>query len=238
MNAQIESLKELFSELFAKLMTFTLEDEFMEDLGESLEVFYNMSEGEEYEFDPSEEFLFLSWFLLDDTDAEENSLMDVFLQRYGDDLSLQEKQVCNVLRETHLTLLEVMDVEEGKSLKLRDVFLGEEFDVTESAGAEPSAKGHLLFTRGLRLGDLRFLVGAGIFLDGVTKEPLSQFMADQYAQECEEGIKGSFKEFLKGNGELINWWIRAFEQGDMLGLNGDEDDGKDDDQGPEPIKVN
>jgi len=90
----------------------------------------------------------------------------------------------------------------------------------------------------LRLGDLRFLVGAGIFLDGVTKEPLSQFMADQYAQECEEGIKGSFKEFLKGNGELINWWIRAFEQGDMLGLNGDEDDGKDDDQGPEPIKVN
>ena len=234
MDSRIAPLKNLFSELFAKLMTFTLEDEFFQDLGESLEVFYNMADGEEYEFNPSEEFLFLTWFLLDDTDAEENSLMDVFLHRHGDELSLQEKQICNALKETHLTLLQVIDVQAHESLTLRDVFLGEEFVVDESAGADPEAQGHLLFTRVLSLGGLHFLVGAGIFLDGSMREPLAQFMADQYAQECEDGIKGSFKEFLKGNGELINWWIRAYEQGELLGLNDDDedDDGGGDDDGP------
>jgi hypothetical protein len=62
MSQQIDAIKTLFGELFAKLMAFSLEEEFLPYLGESLEVFYNLQEGEEYEFDPSEEFLFLSWF--------------------------------------------------------------------------------------------------------------------------------------------------------------------------------
>ncbi|NLI77152.1 MAG: hypothetical protein GX442_12015 [Candidatus Riflebacteria bacterium] len=219
---QIEGLKSLFGDLFAKLMSFALEDELFEDLGASLEVFYNLEEGEEYEFNPSEEFLFLTWFLIDDTMAEGESLIDVFLARHADTLSLQEKQVCNALKETHLTLLQVLDVKAGESLSLRDVFLGEEFEVLESVGSETATKGTLLFTRVLRIGDLRFLVGAGVFLDSLVLEPLTQFITDQYRQECEEGQKVSFKQFLKENGELINWWIRAFEKGEIL--TGDDDD--------------
>ena len=66
MTQQTESLKKLFGELYAKLMSFVLEQEFLQDLGESLEVFYNLHEGDEYEFIPTEEFMFLTWFLLDD----------------------------------------------------------------------------------------------------------------------------------------------------------------------------
>lgn len=234
----IDDLKNLFGELFAKLMAFALEDELFEDLGASLEVFYNLEEGEEYEFNPSEEFLFLTWFLLDDTSPEGESLMDVFLARYADELTLQEKQVCNALKETHLTLLQVLAVKPGESLTLRDVFLREEFEVLEAVGSENATPGTLLFTRVLRIGDLRFLVGAGIFLDGLVLEPLSQFITEQYRQECEEGDKISFKQFLKQNGELINWWIRAFEKGEILtGSDDDEspDDGHEPDEGdPDP----
>ena len=229
---QIEGLKTLFGDLFAKLMSFALEDELFEDLGASLEVFYNLEEGEEYEFNPSEEFLFLTWFLIDDTMAEGESLIDVFLARHADTLSLQEKQVCNALKETHLTLLQVLDVKAGESLSLRDVFLGEEFEVLESVGSETATKGTLLFTRVLRIGDLRFLVGAGVFLDSLVLEPLTQFITDQYRQECEEGQKVSFKQFLKENGELINWWIRAFEKGEILSGDDDEPDGDGNGDGP------
>ncbi|HMM60539.1 MAG TPA: hypothetical protein PKC25_10480, partial [Candidatus Rifleibacterium sp.] len=110
MSPQIEIIKNLFSELFAKLMAFTLEEEFLQDLGESLEIFYNLQEGEEYEFDPTEEFLFLSWFLLDDSDAAGNCLIDEFIRRHADELNLQEMQVCQALKETHLTLLQVKEV--------------------------------------------------------------------------------------------------------------------------------
>lgn len=232
MSPQIEAIKALFSELFAKLMTFALEEEFLGYLGESLEIFYNLQEGEEYEFDPSEEFLFLSWFLLDDQDLEGRALIDEFLKRAGDELSLQEMQICKALKETHLTILVVKDSVPGKSLRLKDLFLGEEFDVEESVGSENALPGTILFTRVLRIGDTRFLVGAGVFLDAAVTEPLTKFVTDQYKEECEDGRHMSFKEFLKHNGELINWWIRAYEKGELYQLENedpDEDDDSDDD---------
>lgn len=38
MSPQLETIKNLFSELFAKLMAFTLEEDLLQDLGESLEI--------------------------------------------------------------------------------------------------------------------------------------------------------------------------------------------------------
>lgn len=236
MSPQIEAIKSLFSELFAKMMAFCLEEEYLDSLGESLEIFYNLQEGEEYEFDPSEEFLFLSWFMLDDQDMEGVALMDEFIRVNADDLSLQEMQVCQALKETNLTLLQVKKVEPGKNLTLKDVFLGEEFTVEESSASENVAPETILFTRVLRIADTRFLVGAGIFLDPSATEPLTTFITEQYKQDCEDGRHISFKEFLKHNGELINWWIRAYEKGELFQLedeNGDNDDDDDDDSGPD-----
>jgi hypothetical protein len=238
MDQQTESLKNIFGELFAKLVTFALEDEFLDALGESLEVFNNMAEGEEYEFNPSEEFLFLSWFLLDDSDAEGNTLLDEFLRRHSDRLTLQETQICKALKETHLTLLEVKAINPGSSMTLRDVFLGEEFEVFEAAGSDGAIPASsILYTRVLRLGELRFLVGAGVFLDPMLREPMTQYMTDQYRHECEQGELVSFKDFLKNNGELINWWIRAYESGELLesdsdGEEGDDEGDEGDDDGP------
>lgn len=232
MSPQIEIIKNLFSELFAKLMAFTLEEEFLQDLGESLEIFYNLQEGEEYEFDPTEEFLFLSWFLLDDSDASGNCLLDEFLRRNSDELNLQEMQVCKALKETHLTLLQVKSVTPGTSMTLKDVFLGEEFQVSESVGSDSVLDDSILFTRVLRLGEARFLVGAGVFLDPSVIEPLTQFVTEQFKQDCEDGHHMSFKDFLKENGELINWWIRAYEKGELT--EGEPDGDSDDDSEPDP----
>lgn len=225
MSPQIESLKNMFSELFAKLMAFCLEEEFIEYLGESLEIFYNLQPGEEYEFDPSEEFLFLSWFLLDDGDANGDGLIDEFLKRHSDELSLEQMQISKALKDTHLTLLKVVSVTPEVSMRLKDLFTGEEFEVNEaiseviSEDKEKTAsciENHVLYTRVLKLGDARFLVGAGIFLDSSITKEITTFVTDQYKQDCENGQTISFKDFLKHNGELINWWIRAYEKGESL----------------------
>lgn len=216
MTPQIEVLKNLIGDLFARLMAFTLEEEFFDDLGEALEVFYNLQEGEEYEFDPAEEFLFLSWFLLDDVDARGQSFMDLFLSRNADDLSIHETQICHALKDTHLSLLQVLKVTPAKSIVLKDIFLGQQFEVNESAVTDESMVDHLLFTRVLSLGDTRFLVGAGVFIDPCAMESLTTFITDQFKFDCEEGQPQSFKEFLKYNGELINWWIRSYEKGELF----------------------
>lgn len=207
-------VKEIFGELFAKLISFSLEEEFLQDLGESLEVFYNLEEGEEFEFDPTEEFLFLSWFLFDDSDANGYTLSDEFIKRNADNLTLQETQICKALKETHLTLLQVEEVIPRDSIILKDLFLGEKFSVDESVDSVDEIPANsLLVTRVLRLGETRYLVGAGIFLDPALKEHITTFMTEQYKDECEDGNMMSFKDFLKLNGELLNWWIRAYEKG-------------------------
>lgn len=223
MASAIDDYKKLFQNLFAKLMAFTLEDEFEEELGASLELFYHLQEGESYEFDPENEFLFLTWFLIDDSELSGRSLLDLFLDRHADELTLAETQICKALQGTHLSLLEVIDVQPRSSLKLRDVFLKEEFEVNESEGADPMFQGKLLFTRVMSLGDARFLVGAGVFLDPTLRDELSRFMTEQFQLECENEPL-SFRDFLKTNGELINWWIRAYQNGEALNLDDDQDD--------------
>jgi hypothetical protein len=167
--------------------------------------------------------------MLDDQDVEGRALIDEFLKRNADELSLQEMQICQALKDTHLTLLRVLDAVEGKSLKLKDIFLGEEFEVAETVGSEEALKDTILFTRVLRIADTRFLVGAGVFLDKVVTEPLTAFVTEQYKDECESGRHLSFKDFLKHNGELINWWIRAFEKGELFQANESDSSTKKDD---------
>ena len=129
MPGQTDKLKEMFSGLFAKLMEFTIDNEFLNYIGESLEIFYDLKEGEEYEFVPTEEFLFLTWFLLDDIGVlgENSCLMDEFIRRKADVLSIQEMQICKALEDTSLNLLEVRSYVPGKSIALRDAFTGETF---------------------------------------------------------------------------------------------------------------
>lgn len=230
----LATYKHLFAELFAKQVTFVLEEEFEEALQESVVFFHNLEEGEKYEFDPEQEFLFLAWFLLDDTDAENHSLLDLFLERYADSLSIQEKQICHAMRETHLSLLELKEIVPGQGMILKDMFLGEEFEVSETLGSQGTLPaGSLLFTRVLKLGDSRFLVGAGLFLNSLVAEPLTRFVSHAYQETCEEEGAMSFKEFLKDNGELINHWIRAYEKGDILSYEPEDDPDDDSDSGPD-----
>ena len=211
----VETYKSLFSELFVKLISFSLEDEFEEDLMDSVAFFYGLEEGDRYEFKPEDEFLFLCWFLLDDTDADGHCLLDTFTERHSDSLSLQETQICKALRETNLTLLEVRDVIDGKSLVLKDLFLGEEFTVQEALGSQGIAPGTLLYTRVLKLSDVRFLVGAGLFLNSQVVEPLTTYILTIFQEECELSGELNMRSFLKENGELINHWIQAYQKGEM-----------------------
>lgn len=223
-----DKLKELFSGLFAKLMEFSIDQEFLSSLGESLEIFYDLKPEEEYEFIPTDEFLFLTWFLLDDVGVvgENACLMDEFIRRKADSLSIQEMQICKALEDTSLNLLEVKAVVPGKSMTLRDAFTGETFTVEESMGSEEVAEpGNLLFTRVLKLGEEYFLVGAGIFLDKSLKEYITHDFTKAYEQACEEGDHSSFKDFLKRSGFLLNHWIRAYERGDLT-EDGESDDDK------------
>ena len=99
----------------------------------------------------------------------------------------------------------------GDSLTLRDLFPRETFAVKEVTGSTEISKGTLLYTRVLPMGEQRFLVGAGVFLESSVFEPMTEFLSNEYQKESEIHPL-SFRDFLKHNGELINWWIRSYQK--------------------------
>lgn len=220
-------LHDRFQKLYVQLVEYALEPRFDERLEEAVVFFYHLDEGEEYQFVAEDELLFLTWFLLDDPDDEGQTLVDRFLAERRDALSPQDLMLIEAIRTTHLSLMSVVETQPPGTLTLRDLFLRETFMVREVAGSRDIARGSLLFSRIMALGDHRFLVGAGIFLDGAVMDDLTGFLVQRYQRES-EAHPISFRDFLKQNGELINWWIRAFQQGKTLDAP-DDDDG---DEGP------
>ncbi len=228
--------REVFQEVFARLIEYSLQDRFSEGLEEALAFFYNLDEGEEYEFDAEQEFLFLTWFLIDDIDQEGTALADNFIEENRDEMNPQEIMLVDALKATHLSILQVVETVPGESLTLRDLFLRETFSVRETSISEEIPKGTLLFTRVLPMGEERFLVGAGVFLSAEALEPLTDFLAKEFQKESEIHPM-SFRDFLKHNGELINWWIRAYQKGETLEIDRSDDDDDDDDGGPPDAKA-
>ncbi|NLM18057.1 MAG: hypothetical protein GX221_10105 [Candidatus Riflebacteria bacterium] len=214
---QIMQLRQIYTDLFFKLISFTLDDEFFQYMGEALEFFYNLEEGDEYEFDAENELLFLSWYLLDDADAYGNALIDEFLRRHAgsDLLSVTEKQIAVALKQTYLSVYTVEEVTPGESMILKDLFSGKTYKVLEASGTKVIEKGSTVHTRLLLLGKTSFMVGAAVVMTPEMGPAIAEFITEQYKEQCEEGYKASFKDFLKNSGELVTWWLRANEYKDV-----------------------
>lgn len=209
---ELLDIQEKFIGLYSRLLEFCLLEEFAEDLGHALEYFYNLDEKEEYVFKPDEEFLFLTWFLVDNKDDTGVSLLDIFIQRNLHTLDRQELEICEILSNTYLSLYKVVKVYKGNRLILHDLFLDEELDVYESAGSLDAEVGELLYSRVIKLYNYRFLVGAGVYLDSSLQDAIIRFVEKHYNAEINSDASISMKNYLKKHGEVINWWIQAFRK--------------------------
>ena len=80
---------------------------------------------------------------------------------YENELSELERRFIEATVDQPYSFHEIIECEQGKGLKLRDIFLGNEVDVIEHLGSQRAQKGDVLFARVIQIDHVGMLVGSG-----------------------------------------------------------------------------
>jgi hypothetical protein len=153
------------------------------------------------EFDPetvdAEWPAFLDWLLYDFRISEGQTPMTRFLAERGHSLPADERAILEEWQDTTVGLLEVMDLDPGKSLTLRDVFTGESFQVREVRGSLSAARWDLLSNRVIRVKGEKQLAGPGTLFRPSDRDGLVQHITAQYKAFQRERPDASWRDFFR-----------------------------------------
>ena len=93
-----------------------------------------------------------------------------------------ERKIAEAAVSRPHSFYEVLDCWPGKGFRLKDVFLGEEYDVSERLGSEQARCGDFLFARVIQIDTVAMLAGAGTLLFPPSYKPelirFRQFLKD------------------------------------------------------------
>lgn len=193
-----------------KLLDFSREDRFRPDLESAFDLFWNKSyTAEEIDaLDPMQVMSFLDWHVHDyRTSNDAQRMIDLFYAERGPDLSEQELEALEAARDSVLSAYEVIQVEEWKSVSLRDVFQDVKYELPYTSTVEGIRVGQLLLGRLVVAGQIRRFSWIAMVVPPEVEEEFKEYIQDMYAKYQEERYQASWKEFLRERSYLFNHFM-------------------------------
>ncbi len=140
---------------------------------------------------------FMEWFLYDFRLSGGQTPIARFLAERGHSLPPDERAILAEWQEAAVGLQEVVGLDPGKSLTLRDVFTGETVQVREVRGSLSAARWDLLSNRLIRVQGQPQLAGAGILFRPSDRAGLVQHVTARYETFRREHPEASWREFFR-----------------------------------------
>jgi SEC-C motif len=167
---------------------------------------FNPAEFLREDFLENAEINFWEWVVHDWADeVSGKSLVDLYLENKRA-VSLDERRILTVLKNSVLSLYEVQEVFPGKGLLLKDLLRGGQYDVREKAATRHLAKWDILATRLLEVDGLHIMSGAGYPYPIRFKHDILQDVLSEYRRYSKKASDADMDSFLKANGEIFNFY--------------------------------
>ncbi|MBI4734036.1 MAG: SEC-C domain-containing protein, partial [Rubrobacteridae bacterium] len=151
---------------------------------------------------------------LSDGEAESNesfkTLIELYLDKHTKRLSDREKTVLNRMKDSIISLFEVQEIYPEEGLLLKDLLLGDIYEVKEKSATRSVSKWDILAARLLHI-DGNHIISGGVFgYPRMQKNSLLQEINGNFDAVNDFMEYDSLRDYLKENGEIFNhMWVRT-----------------------------
>ena len=121
------------------------------------------------------------------------TVSEVFLKKHGKTLHPLVRRYVEACQKSVFTFYDILSVDPGIGLRLRDILTEATFDVQDRAASETVRPGQILFGNVIRIDSLNLLDSTGTYLIPVERKPkilaLRQFIRETFPNPAQEDIE-------------------------------------------------
>lgn len=191
--------------LVERLAEYALSREFKSDFETAFEFFT----GRKFQAPEDQEDLIefervLDYFTYDYALPDGKRVVERFAAEHGQRLSADERALTADWQHARMTAFEVIAVEHGVGMRIRDVVSGEEFDVREKRGTRDLSRWEIVVTRLLRVQDHYELGGySGLRLPSHYRDWLRGQIEEEQTNYEMNHPEATYEDFLHASSQLL-----------------------------------
>lgn len=193
-----------------KLLDFSREQRFRQDLESAFDLFWNRSYTTDQidSLSPMQVMSFLDWYVHDyGTTEDGRRVVEIFLAERGSSLSEQELELLEGARDSIVSAYEASAVDEGKTIALLDVFQDLEYELQHTPSFEGIKVGQLLVGRLVVVGDFRRFSWISMLVPPEVEADLKSYTREMFTKYQEDHYQASWSTFLRERSYLFNHFM-------------------------------
>jgi len=209
-KSQAISRDRAWDTMMDKLLDFSREARFGQELASAFDLFWNKTYSTEHidSLDPMQVMSFLDWYVHDyRTTFDGQRVVELFLTEGASSLSEQELGLLRTASESLLSAHEVTDVDEGRTIRLLDVFQDVEHELPHTPSLAGIKVGHLLLGRLVTAGDFRRFSWISMLVPPEVEDDLKSYAMEMFTAYQEDHYQATWNEFLRERGYLFNHFM-------------------------------
>jgi len=199
----------MHNNLIQRLNTYALQREFKSDFENAFEFFLGRKFQAPHDAESMIEFQrALDYFIHDYRLPDDKRVIERFAAEHGKRLSAEERALIEGWQHSRLTAFEVIAVEQGVGMRLRDLVSGEEFEVREKRGTQDLNRWEIIVSRLMRTGDHYEMGGAtGMRLPARYRDWVRGHLAEQWRHYQFHHPESTYEDFLHASSQLLVQFI-------------------------------
>lgn len=200
-------------ELRERLVAFVSRPDWQGEVSSALELFWgpagptSLEEAEERGL-----IHFIDWFMHDYRLRDGRTLIEIFAQEQGPTLTTGQRRLLADWQHSLPGAYEVIQVRPGQGLRLRDILLGQLYEVRDISSSWEVRRWDVLITRIIRVGKTSQLSAAGWRLSPSRRAALHSFLLDAMADYTSTRPDSAYDEFLRASSAEVNQYVMGLFQ--------------------------